>query len=223
LRGAVPPTSIWRWSLIAGLLAATSLRALLDIARRLSYHPQQDLTSPDVLNRFPFITVLLLLLTAGAIAGVIEEAAFRGYLQVPLENRYGYRTAILIVGLLFVVAHYRLGAPELEPWLVFSPVYFAAAIAFGALAYLSGSIVPGVIAHALLDAVALLQYWWFGIPKNVWQTGFDFSLGVRCAVAAIFAVLAYLAYRKLGHIRFQLPESHPSSGYPLRTTPDTSR
>jgi membrane protease YdiL (CAAX protease family) len=203
LRGKIPAAPVWRWSLIAGLLATTSLRALFDIARRFSYHPEQDLTSADVLNKFPFFTVLLLLLSAAVIAGVIEEAAFRGYLQVPLENRYGPKTAILIVGLLFVVAHYRPGAPDLQPWLIFSPAYMAAAVAFGALAYLSGSIVPGIICHALFDAVALLQYWWFGIPKNIWQARWDSALAVRCVVAPVFASAAYLAYRKLARVRVQ--------------------
>lgn len=211
LRGRLPQPRVWRWSMTAGLLATVSLRSLLDIARRLLQHPEQDMTPPHVLNQFPFFTILLLLLTAAAIAGVVEEAAFRGYMQAPLERRYGPGIAITITGIIFVLAHYRFG-PDPRPWLIFSPMYFAAAVAWGRLAYLSGSIVPGVICHTLLDATAFMLYWRLGIPRNIWEVGIDSSFRIRLVVAVAFAALAWFAYRKLAQVAGETSPENRAAG-----------
>ena len=39
------------------------------------------------------------------VAGITEEVGFRGYMQVPLEQKYGPGIAVLLVSLVFVVAH----------------------------------------------------------------------------------------------------------------------
>jgi membrane protease YdiL (CAAX protease family) len=39
------------------------------------------------------------------LAGIIEESAFRGYMQGPIERRYGLVVAILITGTMFAIAH----------------------------------------------------------------------------------------------------------------------
>ena len=52
----------------------------------------------------PRATVLALLLMAAPVAGVVEEAAFRGYMQGPIERQYGLIVAILVTGTMFAVA-----------------------------------------------------------------------------------------------------------------------
>lgn len=39
------------------------------------------------------------------VAGIVEEAAFRGYMQAPIERRDGLVVAILITGSMFALAH----------------------------------------------------------------------------------------------------------------------
>jgi membrane protease YdiL (CAAX protease family) len=41
---------------------------------------------------------------AAVIAGVVEEAAFRGHMQVPLEIRYGLWGTI-VIAIMFALAH----------------------------------------------------------------------------------------------------------------------
>ena len=85
-------------------------------------------------------------LVVAVVAPVVEELTFRG-LGYSLLARFGRWTAIVLVGVLFALAH---GLVEAFPFLA----------AFGAmLAYLRSrvdSIYPGMIAHAVFNATALV-------------------------------------------------------------------
>jgi len=196
-RIARPSPELWRWSLVAGGLSALSFRFLADVARRLSPRPGQDLVPREMLAQLPFATVLLLLLMTSAVAGIAEEAGARGFMQAPLERRYGPIVAIGIVALVFALMHFRFGAPDPWPWLLFTPLYVLASVIWGILAWRTDSILPGMIWHALFDAAGLLRYWWGGIPKSVWEVGYDSLFWIECALAAGFAVPAIWAYRRL--------------------------
>jgi CAAX protease family protein len=80
------------------------------------------------------------------VAPFVEEVTFRG-LGYSLLARYGRWTAIILVGILFALAH---GLVEAFPFLA----------AFGAmLAYLRSrvdSVYPGMIVHALFNGIALV-------------------------------------------------------------------
>ena len=196
-RIARPRADLWRWSLIAGGLATLSLRALADVARRLSPRPGQDLIPPEELAKYPFVTVLLLLLTTAAVAGFAEEAGARGFMQVPLERRYGPAAAIILVGLVFALMHFRLGVSDPSPWLLFTPLYVLVSIVLGILAWRTNSTLAGMIWHALFDAAGLLRYWWGGIPKSIWEVGPDLAFRVECALSVLFAAPALWAFRRL--------------------------
>ncbi len=201
LRGRLPRGQILKWALITGAFATVTLRAILDITRRLSIRPAQDLTSPEVLNKYPFVTILLVLLMISAVAGIVEETAFRGYMQRPIEERHGPVIAILLVSFLFCLAHYRFEARDPWPWLTFTPVYFVVGATLGTLAYLTDSIVVGIFVHALIDAAALLRYWWLGIPNSVWQAGFDAPFWAECAIALVFGLATVWGLRKVANVR----------------------
>src|SRR5204862_3538762 len=109
----------------------------LRVANRLVVLPQQQL--PD-LSQVATITVISLLIMAGLVAGVVEEAAFRGYMQGPIERRYGLVVAILITGTMFAVAH-------LDFTLILWPYYVAVAAIYGTVTYLTNSIRPAVVLH----------------------------------------------------------------------------
>jgi membrane protease YdiL (CAAX protease family) len=85
-------------------------------------------------------------LVIAVVAPIVEEVTFRG-LGYSLLARLGRWTAILLVGLLFALAH---GLVEAFPFLA----------AFGAmLAYLRSrvdSVYPGMIVHGLFNATALV-------------------------------------------------------------------
>ena len=105
LRANVLSGEIWGRSLLTGLLGLTTLLPLLRIMSRLVALPAESepINVPDAM---PFATVFLLLVMASIVAGVVEEAAFRGYMQGPIERRHGIVVAILTTGALFGLGHF---------------------------------------------------------------------------------------------------------------------
>lgn len=71
------------------------------------------------------------------LAGVVEETAFRGYMQGPVERRHGPIVAILVTGVIFGLLHYNH-----HPASVFAmlPFYIAVAAVYGGVTYLTNSI-----------------------------------------------------------------------------------
>jgi membrane protease YdiL (CAAX protease family) len=93
-----------------------------------------------------------LLVAISLIAGVTEEAAFRGYVISGIQPPFGWPAAIGVSGFLFYIAHV-FSHPELT--LAFLPYFALGSIVYGALLFLTRSIWPGVILHVLLDALGL--------------------------------------------------------------------
>ena len=96
-------------------------------------------------------------LMGGLTAGVIEEAAFRGYLQTGLE-RHRPDHALLVTSLVFVAAHLTQGAGAL----LLAPGLFAASMLYGMLARQTGTILPGMAIHVAGD----LAYVYFGLLRG---------------------------------------------------------
>lgn len=159
LRARRLPGRVWAWALLAGGLGVVALVLALRVANRLVTLPPQRL--PD-LAQVPKLTVLSLLLAAAPVAGVVEEAAFRGYMQGPLERRYGPAVAILITGTMFAVSH-------LDFTLVLWPYYVAVAAIYGTVTYLTDSILPAVVLHTSGNLYSNLDIWLHG--RAEWQAG----------------------------------------------------
>ena len=96
-----------------------------------------------------------LFLMSPVVAGVIEEAALRGYMQRGLE-RVDPRNAIWITSLVFVTSHVTHG---LDTVLLLGPGIFAASMLYGHLALRTGTIVPGMCIHVVGD----LTHTYFGV------------------------------------------------------------
>jgi membrane protease YdiL (CAAX protease family) len=87
------------------------------------------------------------------VAGVVEEASFRGYMQSHLE-RIGPTFAIVVTSAAFTLLH---GTHGLAYLLTVAPGFFLASVVYGYLALKSGSILPGMVLHFLGD----LNYTYF--------------------------------------------------------------
>ena len=172
LRANPISTKVWIWSLIAGGLGLVALVLALRVANRLVVLPQQGV--PD-LSHIPRLTVWALLLMGAPIAGIVEEAAFRGYMQGPIERHYGLAIAILITGTMFALAHL-----DFTP--VLWPYYVAVAAIYGAVTYLTNSILPAIVLHTCgniysnSDLLVHGQAEWqaaTGPAALIWKTGAD--------------------------------------------------
>jgi len=178
---------VWVWSLLAGGLGIVALVIAFHVANRMIVLPQQQL--PD-LTQVPKFTILSLLLMAAPIAGIVEEAAFRGYMQVPIERRYGLPVAILVTGTMFAIAH-------LDFTLILWPYYVAVAAIYGTITHLTDSILPAVVLHTSGNIYSNIDLWlhgqaeWqapSGTTELIWQTSTDTSFWV--SIIALFIVVA---------------------------------
>jgi membrane protease YdiL (CAAX protease family) len=171
--------SVWLWALTAGLLGIVFLVLALNIANRFVTLPEQQLPNFAGIPKF---TVLALLLAAAPIAGLIEESAFRGYMQGPIERRSGLPVAILITGTMFALVHL-----DFTP--ILWPYYVAVAALYGVVTSLTNSILPAIVLHTLGNTYSNLDLWLHG--KAEWQAASGAShlwgLGPSATVAALVA------------------------------------
>ena len=107
LRAEPLSASVWRWSLLAGGLGLAASVGLFVVSHRLMRWPRH---SHADLSGIPSATLLLTLLMSAAVAGISEEAGFRGYMQGSLERPYGPAVGIAITSVVFGLAHLSHGA-----------------------------------------------------------------------------------------------------------------
>lgn len=113
-------------------------------------------SEPPDLSRYPTTAYRFSVAIMGAaVSGIVEEAAFRGYMQRGLE-RIGVHRAILITSAAFTLIHGVHGPGTL---LMLGPGIFVASWLYGWLAWRTGSVVPGMVIHSLGD----FAYTYFGL------------------------------------------------------------
>lgn len=113
---------------------------------------------PD-LNAYPTTFYRWSLFIMGAVtAGVVEEVAFRGYMQAGIE-RHHRENAIWLTSLVFVASHITQGTGAL---LIMGPGLFIASMLYGALARRTGTILPGMVIHVLGDLARV----YFGVLQG---------------------------------------------------------
>jgi hypothetical protein len=185
------PAPAWRWIAVLAPVMSTAALSMWVVLSALGIAghrtlPQQILDYADQ----PGGTLVLVLLLAG-MAPLLEEFAFRGWLQRPLERRYGPARAIVVTALVFAVAHMSPGG---------IPIYAAGGAALGYVAWTTRSIWASVALHVAWNSGVLLFGGFF--------PGFDpaahgpaLALPGALAFAACAAVFAWVAprLRAAGH------------------------
>lgn len=108
-------------------------------------------TGPPPIDVSPYPTTVLrfsVLIMGAVVSGVVEEVAFRGYMQSHLE-RIGPTFAIWVTSVVFTLMHASHGLHYL---ISVAPGFFLVSIIYGYLALKSGSIIPGMLLHIAGDA-----------------------------------------------------------------------
>jgi Type II CAAX prenyl endopeptidase Rce1-like len=151
---------------------------------------------PDF-SSYPLLTVVLVLVMASLVSSLAEEAGFRGYFQSALEREVSGPTAILIAVLVIAPAH-GLTQGFLWPILLW---YFCVDVMFGVMAYLTRSILPGIVVHSAGLLIFFTLVWPYDPQRRlVWETGANTGFWINVAQAIIFSTLAILAFRQLARI-----------------------
>jgi membrane protease YdiL (CAAX protease family) len=152
--------------------------------------------------------MLVMLLVSSLFAGVIEEAAFRGYMQGPIEKQHGPVIAILINGVMFAVAHL-----DFTPVLL--PYYLAVAAIYGAVAYLTNSTLPAIVLHTAGNIYSNTDLWLHGRAEwqapaagagMIWVSGPDRAFWISLGIfTTLFAVMVWAYFRLAASVRSSNP------------------
>ena len=190
----------WAWALTAGGLGIVALVLALRVANRMVVLPRQSLSE---LAQVPHATAIALLLMAAPVAGIVEEAAFRGYMQGPIERRYGLPVAITITGTMFALAH-------LDFTLVLWPYYVVVAALYGTVTSMTRSILPAVVLHTVGNLYSNLDLWRNGQAEwqassspttLIWNTGADGSFWMTSGAFVVAAAATGWAFHALAGAR----------------------
>jgi membrane protease YdiL (CAAX protease family) len=182
LRAVAVGPQTWGLSLVAGGTAIAAVWAAFAALRGVMH-----IAAPsDELTRLPIVTVIASLLMAAAVAGITEEAGFRGYMQVPLERAYGPAAAIATTSVVFTAIHLTHGARILP----FLPFFLVVAVVYGLVAFLTGSILPSITLHFIGD-VFMFAFQFIGARHGT--LGSDGSGTISLAAVIVFAALAAMS------------------------------
>jgi membrane protease YdiL (CAAX protease family) len=122
-------------------------------------------------SAYPAMTTIGLALALAASSGIVEEIAFRGYLQKSLEEAYGIVPALILTGTAFWYAHaHKISISHL-------PFHLIISVLLGSATFLTRSLIPAIIGHVLGDALLLPAYafhqpriaWSLLIARPVWE------------------------------------------------------
>ncbi len=196
-RGRLSATQ-WFWGMVAAIFFAVTVHASIVWLFRLVPFPMAEFRQGYDFSPIPTLALRWLAVVVSAIsAGICEETGFRGYMQVPIEQRHGAALAILISSSFFMVLHLTKG------WATVGmvPIVLGAGILLGLLAWSSRSIVPGMIGHVMMD-IGLFAYWWTGIAgdftaRPISETGVDGPFVTTCAALTISLLVTLFAIWKL--------------------------
>ncbi len=194
-RGRLSPVQ-WFWGVIAAVFFAVTIHASIVLLFRFVPFPMAAFRQGYDLTFIPSLRLKWVAIVFSAVsAGICEETGFRGYMQRPIERRHGAPIAILVSSLFFMALHLT------KSWATAGmvPIIFGAGVLLGLLAWSSGSLIPCMIGHVLMD-VGLFAFWWTGVAgdftaRPIHETGVDRQFLIACAAFAIslFVVLAAIS------------------------------
>lgn len=184
----------WKATIIPMMSVMVFFIAVTFISYRLIEIPADDMTLPDM----PWWTLYSALIMISIVAGVSEEAGFRGYMQGPLEKRYGPVFAIGVAAVFFWLAHLNHASGVAR-----APALIVMGASLGALTYCARSVVPAIITHATADTIVFtgstadrfLHELWF--PVLLKESGVDTLFVVVSAVVVVSSLVMVITLKKL--------------------------
>lgn len=190
------------WGVIGALFFAATIHAAIVLLFRFVPFPAAAFRRGYDLSFIPSLPMKWIsVVVSAASAGIYEETGFRGYMQQPIEQRHGATIAILVSSFFFALLHLT------KAWAMVGmvPIVFGAGVLLGLLAWSSGSLIPSMIGHVVMD-IGLFAYWWTGIAGNftarpITETGIDQPFVITCAVLAVALTIVLFAVWRLRRIQ----------------------
>ena len=189
-------SNVWIWGLSASsLLFLFVTSGMIFTFRMVEFQPEIFKVFRN-LNDLPVWMAWSIIVMGSLVAGICEEIGFRGYMQAPLERKYGPIISISIASLVFVIVHLH------QAWATGVLVQiFVISFMIGYLAYATQSLIPGIIAHASFDIINF-SYWWSDVLGNferkpISMTGVDSHFIITVSVLVLSTILFIVAIKKL--------------------------
>jgi membrane protease YdiL (CAAX protease family) len=189
------PAKAWGWALAANGFALAALSGLWIVLFQLVKAPGNP---TNAFAGYPATTAILIVASGAVIGAVSEEVGIRGYLQGALERTLPAPAAILIAALVLMPGH------ALTQGFVWSTLlfYVLVDVVYGATAYFTNSIYPGVVAHAAGLMVFFLMIWPHDATRRLVSAGgADAWFWLHLAQAVGFGALAIAAFARLAALR----------------------
>lgn len=194
---------VWIWGLIAAFIIVLFVNAFGIFTFRIFEFQPDIFKTASFLNDFPAWKAWPIILMASMVAGICEEIGYRGYMQAPLEQKYGPIFGISITSIVFAVAHLH------QAWasgMLGMIVIFIISFMIGYLAYSTKSLIPGIIAHVSFDIINF-SYWWSDVlgtfeRKPISMTGIDNHFIITVVIVLMLTILFIVSIRKLLKIKY---------------------
>jgi membrane protease YdiL (CAAX protease family) len=186
---------VFFWALLTGAISMVAVSFIWLVVADLVRLPPNVTPSTEGV---PPLTVGGIFVMSFLAAPLSEEAGFRGYAQGMLERAWKWAPAAIVASsAMFALAHFPQGLflPKLG-------LYFLAGLVFGTIAYLTNSLFPAMIIHALGDILGFTIFWPLqSAPHRLAvEGGVDATFVALSAGAAIASLLALFAFRRLARM-----------------------
>ncbi len=187
LRANAVPRDVFAWAVLAGASSIVALAGWWMLASALLHISGSVL--PD-LSKYPWLTTVLVVAMGTLVSPVLEQAGFGGYCQTMLERLFSGPTAIVATAILFALLPHPPMQVVLWPKLI---LFFFTGVTFGAMAYLTNSILPGLVVHIL----GLLAFFTLVFRDAAPPPSGDAGMWIHAAQMIVFAALAIAAFARL--------------------------
>lgn len=188
LRANALSGNVFALAILAGALSIVALAGwwlLISQVERISGSALPDM------SKYPWLTTVLAVAMGTLISPILEQAGFWGYCQSMLEREFAGPTAIVVTAILFALLPHPPMHVVLWPKLI---LFFFTGLTFGLMAYLTKSILPGMLVHIFgLLAFFTLVFRADTAPTTVG----DAWLWIHAAQIIAFGALSIAAFARL--------------------------
>lgn len=158
----LPLDYVLRMGLATGLAGLVIIDIIGSLLAQIGLRPNQLDQFQFVLSEGP-LAFGLLLIAAAVIAPFVEELFFRGFLFGVYRRRQPRWLAYILSGVLFTVLHLEPNRMNLTQMAGLSVGIFLLALILAWLYEHTGSLYPGILAHAVNNATGLILFYAVGI------------------------------------------------------------
>ena len=186
-----PVGNRWPAAIAAGAFGLLACLALGALTATLAETPASAFRLGVDFSRFPWWTIVASIVSISVTAGMVEEAAFRGYMVTPIQHRHGWTAAALVSGGMFFLDHHWSHA---YATFAFLPFFVAISAVHVLLVRATGSIRPSALLHAVFDvAVTPILFGIAGTAPWLARPAAPVEVGTLLATSAA----SWIAFRSL--------------------------